>query len=239
VFPHHENEIAQSEAASGEPFANYWMHNAFLNINNKKMSKSLGNFFTVREISEKYDLAVLRFFMLQAHYRNPLNFSADLMESAKNSLERIKNCADRMRDILATYESETESPSEAKIEIQEALFGFREEFENAMNDDFNTADAISAVFNLVSYLNSNMNSELTYDIVKEAYDELVELTNVLGLDVEAVEEDLDSEVEKLIEERQAARKNKDFAKADEIRDKLKDMGIELLDTREGVKWKRI
>ena len=239
VFPHHENEIAQSEAASGEPFANYWMHNAFLNINNKKMSKSLGNFFTVREISEKYDLAVLRFFMLQAHYRNPLNFSADLMESAKNSLERIKNCADRMRDILATYESETESPSEAKIEIQEALFGFREEFENAMNDDFNTADAISAVFNLVSYLNSNMNSELTYDIVKEAYDELVELTNVLGLDVESVEEDLDSEVEKLIEERQAARKNKDFAKADEIRDKLKDMGIELLDTREGVKWKRI
>lgn len=239
VFPHHENEIAQSEAASGEPFANYWMHNAFLNINNKKMSKSLGNFFTVREISEKYDLAVLRFFMLQAHYRNPLNFSADLMESAKNSLERIKNCADRMRDILATYESETESPSEAKIEIQEALFGFREEFENAMNDDFNTADAISAVFNLVSYLNSNMNSELTYDIVKEAYDELVELTNVLGLNVESVEEDLDSEVEKLIEERQAARKNKDFAKADEIRDKLKDMGIELLDTREGVKWKRI
>jgi cysteinyl-tRNA synthetase len=161
------------------------------------------------------------------------------MESAKNSLERIKNCADRMRDILATYESETESPTDAKIEIQEALFGFREEFENAMNDDFNTADAISAVFNLVSYLNSNMNSELTYDIVKEAYDELVELTNVLGLDVEAVEEDLDSEVEKLIEERQAARKNKDFAKADEIRDKLKDMGIELLDTREGVKWKRI
>ncbi len=239
VFPHHENEIAQSEAASGEPFANYWMHNAFLNINNKKMSKSLGNFFTVREISEKYDLAVLRFFMLQAHYRNPLNFSADLMESAKNSLERIKNCADRMRDLLATYENETESPTEAKIEIQEALFGFREEFENAMNDDFNTADAISAVFNLVSYLNSNMNSNLTYDIVKEAYDELVELTNVLGLDVEAVEEDLDSEVEKLIEERQAARKNKDFAKADEIRDKLKDMGIELLDTREGVKWKRI
>jgi cysteinyl-tRNA synthetase len=203
------------------------------------MSKSLGNFFTVREISEKYDLAVLRFFMLQAHYRNPLNFSADLMESAKNSLERIKNCADRMRDILATYETETESPTDAKIEIQEALFGFREEFENAMNDDFNTADAISAVFNLVSYLNSNMNSELTYDIVKEAYDELVELTNVLGLDVESVEEDLDSEVEKLIEERQAARKNKDFAKADEIRDKLKDMGIELLDTREGVKWKRI
>lgn len=239
VFPHHENEIAQSEAASGEPFANYWMHNAFLNINNKKMSKSLGNFFTVREISEKYDLAVLRFFMLQAHYRNPLNFSADLMESAKNSLERIKNCADKMRDILATYETETESPLDAKIEIQEALFGFREEFENAMNDDFNTADAISAVFNLVSYLNSNMNSELTYDIVKEAYDELVELTNVLGLDVESVEEDLDSEVEKLIEERQAARKNKDFAKADEIRDKLKDMGIELLDTREGVKWKRI
>ncbi len=239
VFPHYENEIAQSEAASGEPFANYWMHNAFLNINNKKMSKSLGNFFTVREISEKYDLAVLRFFMLQAHYRNPLNFSADLMESAKNSLERIKNCADRMRDILATYESETKSPTDAKIEIQEALFGFREEFENAMNDDFNTADAISAVFNLVSYLNSNMNSELTYDIVKEAYDELVELTNVLGLNVESVEEDLDSEVEKLIEERQAARKNKDFAKADEIRDKLKDMGIELLDTREGVKWKRI
>lgn len=239
VFPHHENEIAQSEACSGEPFANYWMHNAFLNINNKKMSKSLGNFFTVREISEKYDLSVLRFFMLQAHYRNPLNFSADLMESAKNSLERIKNCADRMRDILSTYESETTSPSEDKIQIQEELFGFREEFENAMNDDFNTADAISAVFNLVSYLNSNMNSELTYDIVKEAYDELIELTNVLGLDVEAVEEDLDSEVEKLIEERQAARKNKDFAKADEIRDKLKDMGIELLDTREGVKWKRI
>ena len=239
VFPHHENEIAQSEAASGEPFANYWMHNAFLNINNKKMSKSLGNFFTVREISEKYDLAVLRFFMLQAHYRNPLNFSADLMESAKNSLERIRNCADRMADLVASYSEKTESATEDKIAIQEKLFGFREEFENAMNDDFNTADAISAVFNLVSYLNTEITSDLSYDIVKEAYDELMELTTVLGLKVEREEENLDTEIEALIQARQDARKAKDFAKADEIRDKLKDMGIELLDTREGVKWKRI
>lgn len=239
VFPHHENEIAQSEAASGEPFANYWMHNAFLNINNKKMSKSLGNFFTVREISEKYDLAVLRFFMLQAHYRNPLNFSADLMESAKNSLERIRNCADRMADLVASYSEKTESATEDRIAIREKLFGFREEFENAMNDDFNTADAISAVFNLVSYLNTEITADLSYDIVKEAYDELMELTTVLGLKVEREEENLDTEIEALIQARQDARKAKDFAKADEIRDKLKDMGIELLDTREGVKWKRI
>ncbi len=239
VFPHHENEIAQSEACSGHTFANYWMHNAFLNINNKKMSKSLGNFFTVREISEKFDLAVLRFFMLSAHYRNPLNFSAELMESAKNGLERIRNCEERMKDILSSYDEETTSTNEEKIDIQEKLFGFREEFENAMNDDFNTADALSAVFNLVSFINSNINSDLAYDIVKEANDELLELTNVLGLRVEREEEVLDSDIEKLIEDRQNARKNKDFAKADEIRDKLKNMGIELLDTREGVKWKRI
>ena len=155
------------------------------------------------------------------------------MESAKNGLERIRNCEERMKDILSSYDEETTSTNEEKIDIQEKLFGFREEFENAMNDDFNTADALSAVFNLVSYINSNINS------VKEANDELLELTNVLGLRVEREEEVLDSDIEKLIEDRQNARKNKDFAKADEIRDKLKNMGIELLDTREGVKWKRI
>jgi cysteinyl-tRNA synthetase len=161
------------------------------------------------------------------------------MESAKNSLERIRNCADRMADLVASYSEKTESKTEDKIAIQEKLFGFREEFENAMNDDFNTADAISAVFNLVSYLNTEITSDLTYDIVKEAYDELMELTTVLGLKVLRDEENLDTEIENLIQARQDARKNKDFAKADEIRDKLKDMGIELLDTREGVKWKRI
>jgi len=235
IFPHHENEIAQSEAASGHPFAHYWMHNAFLNIDNKKMSKSLGNFFTVREISEKYDLAVLRFLMLQAHYRNPLNFSKDLMESAANSLERIRNSYDIVLDYLKDYDGN----GEPDIEFQTKLDGIRKDFEDSMDDDFNTADAISAVFNLVSLINQSIDSNIDKADAYQAFSLLKELTDVLGLKVERKKEILDSDIEDMIEKRNEARKNKDFKTADEIRDKLKEMGIVLLDTKDGVKWKKM
>ena len=235
IFPHHENEIAQSEAASGQPFARYWMHNAFLNIDNKKMSKSLGNFFTVREISEKYDLAVLRFLMLQAHYRNPLNFSRDLMESAANSLERIRNSYDIVSDYLKDYDGAGDPDPKFQAKLDE----IRKEFEDSMDDDFNTADAISAVFNLVSLINQSVDSNIAKADAAGAFSLLKELTGVLGLRVERKKEILDQDIEDMIEKRNEARKNKDFKTADEIRDRLKDMGIVLLDTKDGVKWKKM
>ena len=236
IFPHHENEIAQSEAANGVPFAHYWMHNAFLNINGSKMSKSAGNFFTVRDISEKYDLQVLRFFMLSAHYRSPLNFSDELMESAKNGLERIKNAAANLDHILKNPGSRPESLTDG--EDKDFTKAFIDKFDEAMDDDCNTADAIAAVFELVRAINSNINENSSIALVKSARESLKSLSDVLGIITETKEEILDSDVEALISERQAARKAKNFARADEIRAQLLEMGIILEDTREGVKWKR-
>ena len=237
VFPHHENEIAQSEAANGKPFATYWMHNAFLNIDNKKMSKSLGNFRTVREISEQYDLQVLRFFMLSAHYRSPLNFSAELMEASRNGLERILTGVERLNDLLSSASEKGLSGEEKKnLETKEELV---KKFEAAMDDDFNTADAISAVFELVKLSNSTISEESAKAYLSELKREIETLCGVLGIITEKKKEALDSEIEAMIEARQQARKSKNFALADEIRGKLLDMGIVLEDTREGVKWKRV
>ena len=236
IFPHHENEIAQSECANGKTFANYWMHNAFLNIDNRKMSKSLGNFFTVREISEKYDLQVLRLFMLSAQYRSPLNFSADLMEASKNSLERIRTAAERQADCLKTAK-DGEMTAEEK-QNQAAVEELVQKFEAAMDDDFNTADAISAIFEIVRLSNSTISEESTKAYVSYVKETMDKLCDVLGIITEKKEEILDSEVEELIAKRQQARKDKNFALADEIRGQLLDMGIVLEDTREGVKWKR-
>ena len=236
IFPHHENEIAQSECANGKKFANYWMHNAFLNIDNRKMSKSLGNFFTVREISEKYDLQVLRLFMLSAQYRSPLNFSADLMEASKNSLERIRTAAEHQADCLKAAK-EGEMTAEEK-QNQAAVEELVQKFETAMDDDFNTADAISAIFEIVRLSNSTISEASTKAYVSYVKETMDKLCDVLGIITEKKEEILDSEVEDLIAKRQQARKDKNFALADEIRGQLLDMGIILEDTREGVKWKR-
>ena len=237
VFPHHENEIAQSECCNGVPFAKYWMHNAFLNIDNRKMSKSLGNFRTVRQIGEQYDLQVLRFFMLNAHYRSPLNFSADLMESSKNALERITDAAARLRDRQTAASVQEASEDEKKMIQEEAAFVTK--FEEAMDDDFNTADALAAVFELVKFGNTNVQEGSSAEFAAPTLEVMTKLCDVLGLILDKKEEILDEEIENLIAERQAARKAKDFARADEIRGLLLDKGIELKDTREGVKWKRI
>ncbi len=237
VFPHHENEIAQSECCNGVPFAKYWMHNAFLNIDNRKMSISLGNFGTVREIGEQYDLQVLRFFMLNAHYRSPLNFSADLMESSKNALERITEAAARLRDRQAAATVQEATEDEKKLMQEEAAFVTK--FEESMDDDFNTADALAAVFELVKFANTNVQEGSSKEFAGHTLEVMTKLCDVLGLTLEKKEEILDEEIENLIAERQAARKAKDFARADEIRGLLLDKGIELKDTREGVKWKRI
>jgi cysteinyl-tRNA synthetase len=236
IFPHHENEIAQSEAANGVTFSRYWMHNGFLNIDNRKMSKSLGNFFTVREIGEKYDLQVLRFFMLQAHYRSPLNFSEELMEAAKNGLDRICTGAQNLK-----YISEHTDKAEMDAEEQEILQGadaFENKFCDAMDDDFNTADAVSAVFELVKYSNQQVTETSSRALADGMYELLEKLTGVLGIIIRRQDEILDEEIEAMIAERQAARKNRDFARADEIRSELLAKGILLEDTREGVKWKK-
>lgn len=237
VFPHHENEIAQSECANGKPFATYWMHNAFLNIDNRKMSKSLGNFFTVREISEKYDLQVLRFFMLSAHYRSPLNFSADLMEASKNGLERILTCVEKLKGLEAKAPQGVEDEA-VKANLEEAA-RLRKKFEGAMEDDFNTADAVAAVFELVKLANSTTDGNSVKSYVVSLKKGIEALCDVLGIVTEKQAEVLDSDVEEMIAARQQARKDKNFALADEIRGKLLDMGIVLEDTREGVKWKRV
>ena len=234
VFPHHENEIAQSECCNGVTFANYWMHNAFLNIDNKKMSKSAGNFFTVREISEKYPLQIIRFFMLSAHYRSPLNFSDTLVEAAKASLERILTAVDNIKTVMPGLTEEAVAADEANLLALAALV---EKYEAAMDDDLNTADAIAAIFEIVKLANTTV-KDGSKAYAAKLLATIEELCEVLGIITEKEEEILDSDIEALIEERQAARKAKNFARADEIRDLLLEKGIVLKDTREGVKWSR-
>lgn len=236
IFPHHENEIAQSEACNGKPFAKYWMHNGFLNIDNKKMSKSEGNFFTVRDITRIYDPMVLRFFMLSAHYRNPINFSRELMEAAGNGLERIVNAAANLKHLIET--AECGHADEREAELLKESDRYITAFEEAMDDDFNTADAVAAVFELVKFANTTGDGKSSREFLQGLYDRIIMLTDVLGLIVERQEEILDEEIEALIAQRQQARKDKDFARADEIRNLLTDRGILLEDTREGVRWKR-
>ncbi len=236
IFPHHENEIAQSEAANGKPFAKYWMHNGFLNIDNKKMSKSEGNFFTVRDIGQKYDLQVLRFFMLSAHYRSPLNFSAELMEAAANGYERIVTSVGNLNYLMEKGASDAMSGEEKKL--AEEAERYVSEFEQAMDDDFNTADAIAAIFELVKFANSNTREQHSREFLQSLKEKIVTLSDICGLIVEKKQEMLDGDIEALIEERQVARKDRNFQRADEIRNELLEKGIILEDTREGVKWKR-
>lgn len=238
IFPHHENEIAQSEACNGKEFAHYWMHNAFLNIDNKKMSKSEGNFFTVREICEQYDPQVVRFFMLNSHYRSPLNFSKELMEAAKNSLTRILTAVGQLDFLLTGNSLEDREVSDAEKQLLQDAQGLHEKYKAALDDDFNTADAIAAIFELVKLTNTNCNSGSSKVFVQETYELIVKLCDILGIITKKEEELLDADIEKLIEERQAARKNKDFQRSDEIRNLLLNQGIVLEDTREGVRWKR-
>lgn len=232
IFPHHENEIAQSEAVNGKPFARYWMHNGFININNEKMSKSTGNFLTVREIAKKYDYKDIRFFMLSAHYRSPINFSEAMLEQAKSALSRIYECRDNLEFLLSNARD---------IGLDEDLISslmiYSKKFRNAMDDDLNTADALAAVFELVREINTSITatSNTGKETIERALELLLELTGVLGIMDEKEETVLDSEIEKLINERQKARSEKNFKRADEIRGRLKEMGIELQDTPQGVK----
>lgn len=239
IFPHHENEIAQSEAASGKSFANYWMHNAFLNIDNKKMSKSEGNFFTVREICQQYDPQVVRFFMLNAHYRSPLNFSKDLMEAANSSLTRILTCVSQLEFLLESGAVQGDDLLESELALVKDIEDLQKKYEDSMEDDLNTADAIAAIFEIVKIANISCKGESSKALLTFAKDKIVELAGILGINAHRDEELLDEKIESLIEERQQARKNKDFARSDEIRDMLLNKGIVLEDTREGVRWRRI
>lgn len=237
IFPHHENEIAQSEAANGKDFSRYWMHNGFLNIDNKKMSKSEGNFFTVREVGEKYPLQVLRFFMLSAHYRSPVNFSRELMEASKNGLERILTAVFNLNYKLKTASVKEAGEEESRLLKQ--MEELNDKFDQAMEDDFNTADAIAAVFEMVKVSNTYVTDQTSKGTIENILGKITMLCDILGIITKQEEELLDSDIEALIEERQSARKNRDFARADEIRDMLLNRGILLEDTREGVRWKRV
>ncbi|MGM9966206.1 MULTISPECIES: cysteine--tRNA ligase [unclassified Rummeliibacillus] len=235
TFPHHENEIAQSEAYTGKTFARYWMHNGYININNEKMSKSLGNFILVHDIIQQIDPQVLRFFMLSVHYRHPINFSQDLVEAAANGLERIRTSYNNLTHRLKNTANIGDKEQSWLDVIQQE----RQNFEVAMDDDFNTANAIATLFNISTEANKYLNETNTNEeLLKEFINTLNELSNVLGIKLEVQEELLDEEIDALIEERQQARKNRDFKRADEIRDQLKDMNIILEDTRQGVRWKR-
>ena len=236
IFPHHENEIAQSEAANGKPFARYWIHNGFINVNGEKMAKSRGNFFTVRDIANTFDYEVIRFFMLSAHYRSPINFSEDLLEQAQNGLERIYNCLDNLEYL--TKNAAAMEMTESERELRDRLIGLKEKFIDAMDDDLNTADALAAVFDIVKESNTNINAgnNPSKEIIEYAYSLIKELGGVLGIAQKKQDKSIDSEIQELINKRQQARKEKDWNTADEIRDRLKDMGIILEDTPQGVKW---
>lgn len=241
IFPHHENEIAQTEACTGKPFANYWMHNAFLNIDHRKMSKSEGNFFTVRDIAKEYSMSVLRFFLLSVHYRSPINFSREIMESSKNGLERIQTAVEKM-EYLIKFKKENGSNNSVmsgeEAKILEQIEDLNRKFDEVMDDDFNTADAVTAIFEMVSIANVNLTADSSFELIQKIYDKVTLLCGILGLETIKKNEVLENEVEQLIAERQAARKAKDFKKSDEIRNILLEKGIILEDTREGVKWKR-
>jgi len=237
VFPHHENEIAQSEARNGKPFARYWMHAAYLNVNNQKMSKSLNNFFTAREILEKYDAEVIRMFMLSGHYRNPINFSIELLEQAKAGLERIYNSISNLEHVIEV--SKYNNLKEEEKEFSNRLAEYKNRFIEVMDDDFNTADAISVIFDMVRDINSNISVESSKEIAQKALDMIRELGSPLAILQKSTKETLDEEIERLIQERQKARKEKNYALADKIRDELKQKGIILEDTPQGVRWKRI
>ena len=235
-FPHHENEIAQSEACNGVPFANYWLHNGMITVDNEKMSKSKGNFFTVREIADEFDLEVLRFFLLTTQYRSPINFSREVMEQTKNSSKRLYNAKYKLEDAIEKSSADKITDEEEKL--YKSFDRHIEKFENAMDDDLNTADAITAIFDLVKDINLNLDESNSKEMLEKTLELLKKLTRVLGI-MEGEREEISKDIEGLIAERNAARKNKDFAKADEIRDKLKEMGIEIEDTRSGTTWKRI
>ena len=238
-FPHHENEIAQSEAANGCEFVHYWMHNGFLNIDNRKMSKSLGNFFTVREAAEAYGYETIRLFMLSAHYRSPLNYSADILHQAQNSLDRLYSAEDHLKYLVANGAEGDKNAAEAAL--VDTFDSYRQRFDEAMDDDFNTANAISVLFELVRAINiaTADENQPTKAGAQVCLDMVHEFTDVLGLLYSRKEESLDEKVEQMIADRQAARAAKNWAEADRIRDELKAMGIELKDTKQGVQWKKI
>lgn len=236
IFPHHENEIAQSEARTGKPFANYWMHAAFLNINNQKMSKSMNNFFTAREILESYESDVLRLFMLSGHYRTQLNFSLELLDSAKSAYERITNTISNLENMLS--ESEIEELNEIDKNYADHIDLYREKYMEKMDDDFNTADGIAVIFDMVRDINSNVNGNSSKALIRKCIDIIKELGSPLGILQNVARGSLEEEIEKLIEERQKARKERNWALADKIRDDLKAKGIILEDTPQGVRWKR-
>lgn len=235
IFPHHENEIAQSECCNGVPFSHYWMHNGYINVDNVKMSKSLGNFFTVRDVAEKYGYEPIRYLMISSQYRSPINYSVDIIEQCKASLQRLYTCRNNLDFAL---ENATDIVPENAEEIKKQLDSRREQFIEAMDDDLNTADGISAVFELVKDINVNVIDSKSAELIKYAINLFDELTNVLGLVYNRDTGSLDEEVEKLIEARQNARKEKNWAEADRIRDELKAQGIVLEDTPHGVKWHR-
>ncbi len=235
VFPHHENEIAQSECCNGVPFAHYWMHNGYINVNNEKMSKSKGNFFTTRDVAKEYGYEPIRYLMLSSHYRSPINYSIEIIEQCKAALERLYNCRDNIRFMLDKSQGEL-SDSE-KVTVSN-FAKYREKFIEVMDDDLNTADAISVLFELVREINTALSGEVSKELVKAAQDIFTELTEVLGLVYVEKEDTLDAEIENLIAQRTQARKNKDWATADKIRDQLKAMNIVLEDTPQGIKWHR-
>ncbi|HHZ12983.1 MAG: cysteine--tRNA ligase [Caldicoprobacterales bacterium] len=234
IFPHHENEIAQSEGLSGKPFANYWLHNGYINVDNRKMSKSLGNFFTVRDISEKYDLEIVRLFMLSAHYRSPVNFSHELLDQAKSALERLYNARNNLLYLLDMAEDRDLSDEEQKL--HDRTGEYIRDFESAMDDDINTADALSVIFDLVRDANTHLKAESPRRLIEAFYNTFESLTDIMGIVQKEQKKSLDQEIEELIEKRQQARAAKDWATADKIRDDLKARGIILEDTPHGVRW---
>jgi len=231
IFPHHENEVAQSECANGCTFANYWLHNGYINIDNKKMSKSLGNFFTVREIAEEFDYEVIRLFMLSSHYRSPINFSKTIMESAKSALDRLYNCVSDLEFKLSNAGFDAMTEDEKKF--KEVLEGYKTKYIDALDDDFNTADGISVIFEIVADVNKNISAESSKEMISFALDLIRELTGVVGLLSKDKKDEISPEIQSLLDARAEARANKDWAKSDEIRDALKEMGIIVKDTAQG------